>query len=322
MSSAIADPDDQFLTLSQQAITASGAAEALESLGWWHLLEHLDDYEMRSAVLAFFRAQGGALASSVALGGLIAQPFLEHTGLGAGQAIAAIGRQTVDGPVHVIVGHVTGGVVLIDRPGHGTDVVELADAELRPIAIPGRLTLHAVQADSTAPRVTIPEDLAAPARQRSIFLGRLAISAEILGAAERAVELATEYATDRQQFGKPIGTFQAIRHLLAWAHTECVAVDAALMSAIRLDDAAPPMYGEVVKALAGRNGRRVCERTLQVLGGIGFTAEHDHHHLHSRVLALDGLLGTSAELTHQLGRWLRTSGAHPGFTGAERHSTP
>ena len=72
----------------------------------------------------------------------------------------------------------------------------------------------------------------------------------------------------------------------------------------------------MVKALAGRNGRRACERSLQVLGGIGFTAEHAHHHHHSRVLLLDSLLGTSAELSHDLGAWLRTTGDDPGFTRA------
>jgi hypothetical protein len=63
----------------------------------------------------------------------------------------------------------------------------------------------------------------------------------------------------------------------------------------------------VAKALA--------RRALQVFGGIGFTAEHDHHHHHGRVLALDALLGTSAELTHGLGAWLRRVG-DPGFAAA------
>ena len=80
-----------------------------------------------------------------------------------------------------------------------------------------------------------------------------------------------------------------------------------------LDSAAPHRYGEVVKALAGRNGRRACERALQVLGAIGFTAEHDHHHHHGRVLALDALLGTSAALIPRLGAWLRSTGTDPRF---------
>ena len=74
---------------------------------------------------------------------------------------------------------------------------------------------------------------------------------------------------------------------------------------------APQHFDEIAKALAGRNGRRVCERSLQVLGGIGFTAEQDHHHFHSRVLALDSVLGTSAELARGLGAWLRENPADP-----------
>ena len=85
-----------------------------------------------------------------------------------------------------------------------------------------------------------------------------------------------------------------------------------------LDASAPPRYGEVAKALAGRNGRKACERSLQVLGGIGFTTEHEHHHHHSRVLALDALLGTSAGLTRQLGAWLRTAGP---TNASPRHSS-
>jgi len=144
----------------------------------------------------------------------------------------------------------------------------------------------------------------------------VAAASEILGAAEAAVALATEHATNRVQFGQPIGTFQAVRHLLAWATTDTTAIDAVVREGALLLDAPPPHYGEVVKALAGRNGRRACERALQVLGGIGFTAEHGHHHHHSRVLALDSLLGSSAALTHALGTWLRTSGDDPRFAAA------
>jgi alkylation response protein AidB-like acyl-CoA dehydrogenase len=80
---------------------------------------------------------------------------------------------------------------------------------------------------------------------------------------------------------------------------------------VRFDGGTPPRYDEVVKALAGRNGRRVCENALQVLGAIGFTAEHAHHHFHSRVLALDSLLGTATELTRGLGAWVRETRCDP-----------
>jgi len=102
-----------------------------------------------------------------------------------------------------------------------------------------------------------------------------------------------------------------VRHLLAWARTDCGAVLELSRQAALLDTAAPPRLDEIAKALAGRNGRRVCERALQVLGGIGFTAEQGHHHFHSRVLALDAVLGSSAELVRGLGAWLRESRTDP-----------
>jgi alkylation response protein AidB-like acyl-CoA dehydrogenase len=67
------------------------------------------------------------------------------------------------------------------------------------------------------------------------------------------------------------------------------------------------MRDAILKALAGRNGKRICENSLQVLGAIGFTTEHEHHRFHSRVLVLDSLLGTSSTLTHQIAVTLRAS---------------
>jgi alkylation response protein AidB-like acyl-CoA dehydrogenase len=123
--------------------------------------------------------------------------------------------------------------------------------------------------------------------------------------------VAVEHARTREQFGRPIGTFQAVRHLLALATTDCTAVESVAALAVKLDSGAPAGYGAITKALAGRNGRRACERALQVLGAIGFTAEHSHHHFHSRVLALDSLLGTSAELSRELGSRLREGRSDP-----------
>jgi alkylation response protein AidB-like acyl-CoA dehydrogenase len=184
---------------------------------------------------------------------------------------------------------------------------------LRPVDLPGRLALHEVDVDPSRAAVTIDEACARVARGRSAFLGRVALALEIVGAAAGALALAVDHASHREQFGQPIGRFQAVRHLLAWARTDCVAIEAVARHAVTLDRAAPPRYGEVVKALAGRNGRRACERALQVLGGIGFTAEHDHHHHQARVLALDALLGPSAALISPVGAWLRSTGADPGF---------
>ena len=317
MTTTRAEVGGEFLTTALRALESSDGAVALDSLGWWDLLPELDDVDARTAVFALFRAQGRTLASSAALGALLAQPYVEATGGAPGAVVATAVRQSPrQGAVRVVVGDVGGRALLVDRVGYGAAIVDRGKAELHPIDVPGGLVLHEVELDPAEWEASISEADAFVARRRSTYLGRIAASLEILGAAESAVEMSVQYAGDRRQFGSPIGTFQAIRHLLALARTDCVAVEHVVAEAVRLDDAAPPMYGEVVKALAGRNGRRACERALQVLGGIGFTAEHDHHRFHSRVLAMDALLGTSAELTHDLGHRLRTTGADPGFPAA------
>lgn len=309
--------DDEFLAVARQAAASSDGETALSSLGWWDLLGALDDPELRPAVYAFFRAQGGALCDSPALGGLLAQPYLDGSDVESGSVVATVRRQSATrGEVWVLVGSPAGRKLLIDRPGEGATIVDGDVVTFRPIEVPGRLTLHEVEFDTSTFVATIDEAQAALARERSRYLGRVALSLEILGAAEGALTLAVDYAGQREQFGQPIGGFQAVRHLLAWATTDCVALAATAAESVRLDRHAPPDFDTALKALAGRNGRRACERSLQVLGGIGFTTELDHHHFHSRVLALDALLGSTAALTAELGAGLRQSGEHPGFPEA------
>ena len=311
-----------FLDAARRALRAADGRDPLAALGWWDLLSELADREARAAALALFRAQGRELASSVALGAVMAQPFLAATGLPPGSLVAAVGRRSARrGHRLVVVGDVAGRSLLVDRPGRGAvvvaaDEVAAGRVELRPVTVAGRLAVHEIETDLSDRRPTVEESQAGPARARARFLGRLALALEILGAAEGALALALAHAGTREQFGRPIGTFQAVRHLLAWAQTDCVALESVTTTAVRLDEAAPERYDEIVKALAGRNGRRVCERALQVLGAIGFTAEHTHHHFHSRVLALDALLGTSADLTHELGAWVRRTRTDPALPAA------
>ena len=309
--------DDEFLAAAVGVMSPGQGAAALDDLTWWELLPDLDDDEAASAVFATCRAQGRELADSPALGALSAQPFLEATDRAPGTCVSAIRRDRPGGERRwVVIGDVGERALLFDEPGRGVFVVEPAAVALTTIALAGHLSLMevAVDLDGRTPALTDVE--AAPLRARSTYLGRLGASAEILGAAEQVVANATEYAGLREQFGRPIGTFQALRHVLAWATTDCVAIDAVVRRGIELRREPPAMFDATTKALAGRNGRRACDRALQAFGGIGFTAEHDHHHFHSRVLLLDALLGTSAELTHELGVWLRTSGEDPAYPAA------
>jgi Acyl-CoA dehydrogenase, C-terminal domain len=310
------DPDWlEFLSGSRQALDTDTGNAALDTLGWWDLLNQLDNPEMQLAAFSLFRAHGAALASSTALCGMAAQPFLAVTGHAPGTLLAALPRRTRNGVVGVVVGDPTGKDIAIEQPGGGISVVRAADATLRPIIIPGKLVLHEIEVDEGVPLDADPDTLEA-ARLRSRFLRRVAGALEMLGSAEQALALAASYAADRQQFGQPIATFQAIRHLLAWARTDCVAIEAVVYRAVRLDRSAPPDYDQIVKVIAGRNGRKAAERTLQVFGGIGFTAEHDHHHFHSRIITLDALDGSAADLAIQIGRRARADHSHINLAGA------
>ena len=312
MSVGAADAE-AFLAASQDALRAASRADPLATLGWWSLLDDLGDPEARAALFSLFRAEGRELADTGALGGLLAAPYLGAvTTSGAAPRLdsvaATIPRQSPRrGPVDVLVGPPTVDQLLVDDPDSGVMLVPAAAATFVPVDVAGRLTLHEVEFDPSAATHLLEHDAAAAARVRSRFLGRVAVGFELLGAAEAAVAVAVGHATAREQFGRPIATFQAVRHLLAWAVTDCTAIEAVATEACALDGDAPAHYDEVVKALAGRNARRACQRSLQVLGAIGFTAEHEHHHYYSRVLALDALVGTSTELTWSLGARLRTA---------------
>jgi alkylation response protein AidB-like acyl-CoA dehydrogenase len=116
--------------------------------------------------------------------------------------------------------------------------------------------------------------------------------------------LAREHALGREQFGRPIAQFQAVRHRLAEAYVALEAADAAVVSAW---DVPVPMTAMLAKSLAGRSARVATTHCQQVLAGIGFTTDHPLHRYVKRVAVLDGLLGSSFTLPRELGSTLLAS---------------
>jgi len=105
-------------------------------------------------------------------------------------------------------------------------------------------------------------------------------SAELLGSAGRAFEMAVDYAKDRVQFGKPIGSFQAVKHELADALVDLEGMRSTVYYAawcLAADDADASLAASMAKAWCSDAGHRVLSTALQVHGGIGFTWEHDLH---------------------------------------------
>jgi alkylation response protein AidB-like acyl-CoA dehydrogenase len=108
----------------------------------------------------------------------------------------------------------------------------------------------------------------------------VAIAAESTGVAQRAQELAVEYAKERQQFGRPIGAYQAVSHRCAQMLLETENARSAVYGAAWASDAEPeslPLAASMAKAYASDAGWRVPDASIQVHGGIGFTWEHDLH---------------------------------------------
>jgi alkylation response protein AidB-like acyl-CoA dehydrogenase len=108
----------------------------------------------------------------------------------------------------------------------------------------------------------------------------VALAAESTGIAQRTLEMAVEYAKDRQQFGRPIGAYQAVSHRCAQMLLETENSRSAVYGAAWAADAEPeslPLAASTAKAYASDAGWRVPDASIQVHGGIGFTWEHDLH---------------------------------------------
>jgi alkylation response protein AidB-like acyl-CoA dehydrogenase len=125
-----------------------------------------------------------------------------------------------------------------------------------------------------------------------------AAAAEQAGIAGRCLEIAVEYAKTREQFGKPIGSFQAIKHRLAEQLAQVEQMRSAVAAAaaeLAADPAGAREIVSVVKAYCGDSGTAVAEGLIDTLGGIGFTWEHVAHLYLRRTQALAHLFGSPAE---------------------------
>ena len=135
--------------------------------------------------------------------------------------------------------------------------------------------------------------------------GRRALGWWLVGTSRAMLTLARTHALDRTQFGKPVAGFQAVRHKLA---ETLVAIEGA-EATLTVSDG--DLGALLAKAAAGQAALTAARHCQQVLGGIGFTAEHDLHRHVRRVLVLDGLLGSSRELTREAGSLIRSQGSAP-----------
>jgi Acyl-CoA dehydrogenase, C-terminal domain len=144
-----------------------------------------------------------------------------------------------------------------------------------------------------------------PGVELPLAAGRRALGWWLVGLSRAMLSLARAHALDRVQFGRPIASFQAVRHRLAETLVAIEGAEATLR--VASDD----LGSLLAKASAGDAALTAARHCQQVLAGIGFTAEHGLHRHVRRALVLDGLLGSARELTREAGALLRARGSVP-----------
>jgi alkylation response protein AidB-like acyl-CoA dehydrogenase len=137
------------------------------------------------------------------------------------------------------------------------------------------------------------------------------LSAEAIGVARWATDTASEYAKIREQFGRPIGQFQAIKHKCAEMIADTERATAAVWDAARaIDEASPDVEfaAAVAATLAPAAAQRCTQDCIQVHGGIGYTWEHDTNVYYRRALMLAACFGRSADYPQKVVNTATTTG--------------
>lgn len=219
---------------------------------------------------------------------------------------AGSGGHRLDGVKRLVVDGATADVVLVLAAKENGDLglFAVGTSAASVTATPSEtldLTLRLAELRfENAPATEIPLSTGAlDALERTLDLARLAVAATQVGAARRCLELSVDYAKTRHQFDKPIGTFQAVKHLCA---DMAVAVESAWTSvafAVRSLESAPERLrtlSPLVSAYVCDVYRAVTRDTVHVHGGIGFTWEHDAHLYFKHAQSTSALFGTPSEM--------------------------
>lgn len=201
----------------------------------------------------------------------------------------------------VLDGHIADLVLVVARTGAGISLFAVEETDRltrRELSTLDPTRRQARIAFSDTPAELIgSEGQAWPALSHALDIATAGLAVEQVGGAQRCLELAVEYAKTRRQFGKPIGSFQAIRHKCAdlMLDIECArgvaqyAVQAAATGAAEL-----PAAASLAKAYCSDTYARAAAANIQIHGGIGFTWEHPAHMYFKRAQSSSHLLGDAA----------------------------
>ncbi|MYT27728.1 MULTISPECIES: acyl-CoA dehydrogenase family protein [unclassified Streptomyces] len=283
-----------------------------------------------SAVLttqALLACGGTAPLRALAEGSAVGALAWAENGSWEPSAVRAAARRAPDGDWrltgvkdHVLDGADADLLVVAARTDTGISLFQV------PVDGPGVRRERLVPMDATRPQARVVLDGAAGrllgadgdggrALAQVRDLGCLALAAEQVGAAGRCLELTVAYARERVQFGRPIGSFQAVKHRLADAYVQVEAARSIALGAAHTAAAgAPdlPRFAAAAKSACSEAFSAVAGETIQLHGGIGVTWEHDAHRYFKRAHGSAQLLGTPAEHRRRLAGELELMSRHVG----------
>ncbi len=245
---------------------------------------------------------GRSLAPVPFLSSALAATLIEHAGspeqrerwlpgLATGEIDGALGV-SVDGVAELVAGAAQAAVIVLVEDDRGTGrTLTSEQAEILPVASidPTRPAARVRASEDWNPNhpESLPGDVSA-ALDRAL----VAVSSELVGVCDRALEMTLAYVKERKQFGVPVGSFQAVSHRCAQMLLDTEKARSLTASAAWSADADPDGLAEaaaMAKAAASDAGREVTASAIQMHGGIGFTWEADVHWLYKRA-QLDAVL--------------------------------
>jgi acyl-CoA dehydrogenase len=290
---------------------------------------------------------GGTLADAVEIlrvAGRHAVPLpLAETGMLGGWLLAGAGLEIPDGPLTVVPGTGRDDLALRDGTLHGraSRVPWARSATQIVVSLPVDDGVVVVQVDPADARIEAAVNLAGEPRDTVTFAGvtpiaaapaggdvdagslrrrgALARTAAMAGALERLEEITLEYTAGRRQFGKPVGTFQAVQAHLVHGAQQSVIVNVALAAAVRATERGSTTFEiPAAKLLADQAASEATRHAHQAHGAMGMTREYPLHHFSRRLWAWRSEYGDERTLSRELGELVVGVGAdglYPVVTG-------
>jgi len=225
----------------------------------------------------------------------------------AGQVAGAGGAVVLDGSCGPVLGGGQADLVIVPVRTAGGEIWAAVDAGGLDVTTLSSLDPGRPVARLQASGLAVPADriLAGLTRAMVTSLAATLLAAEACGIADWAVQTAAGYARVRQQFGRPIGQFQAVKHRCARMLTVAEEAAAAAWDAARACSSGEPgperEFAAAVAAVVAVDAAVTCtHECIQVLGGIGYTWEHDAHLYYRRAMSLRALLGPASGWARQV----------------------